>query len=531
VAERRASTTRPKPGEATPPPSGRHDVYVLLASFLNGAAVLVLEILGTRVISPYYGASIYVWSSLIGVTLAALAIGYWAGGWVADRRPPLAAFAVETTAAALVVILIPAMRKAVLAGTTPLGLRAGSLTSAAILFGPPLVLLSMTGPAAIRLVTREFTLLGRGVGTVYGVSTFGSMLGALGTGFVLVPSFSVRAILLGVALALLVVGATGMFLSGRPTSAVASIVSSVALGTVFMGLPAPPSNLVALVNSFYGEMKVLDVQDQRILLINGIDNGFVDKQTLEPVAAYLSYVTYLPRARPEARRALCIGLGVGTVPRALRLRYGMQVDAVEIDPQIVALARRYFGLPAEVNVAVEDGRTYVERTDARYGFVVLDAFRSETHPVHLFTREFFASVDRILEPGGILAINLVAFPYGEHTATWRSVYRTVAERFRFVRMFIVGDVRPEEAQQRANIWLFASREALPDPASLAPSEPKEKETLTAMSARELSPTGEGGFLLTDDYNPMDDLQRELFVAWRDDVIAHGQSVLLFDGTR
>src|SRR5439155_6400937 len=131
---------------------------------------------------------------------------------------------------------------------------------------------------------REFTVLGRGVGTVYGVSTAGSMLGALLTGFVLIPSFSVRTILLGVALALLVVGSMGLFLARRPTSAVASTVSGVALGTLLMGLPAPPSNLVALVNSFYGEMKVLDVQERRILLINGIDNGFVDKQTLEPAA-------------------------------------------------------------------------------------------------------------------------------------------------------------------------------------------------------------------------------------------------------
>src|SRR5207249_9329099 len=128
VSVMRPPTTRERgPVAASSPRRPAHEAYVLLASFLIGGTILVLEILGTRVISPYYGASIYVWSSLIGVTLAALAIGYWTGGWVADRRPPLSAFAVETTAAALFVILIPSMRKAILAGTTPLGLRAGSL--------------------------------------------------------------------------------------------------------------------------------------------------------------------------------------------------------------------------------------------------------------------------------------------------------------------------------------------------------------------------------------------------------------------
>src|SRR5262249_30227921 len=183
--ERRARDQKPtSPSRSRP---ALEEVYVILACFLIGAIILVVEIVGTRVISPYYGASVYVWSSLIGVTLASLALGYFLGGWAADRWPHLPAFAFEVVGGAVWLLLVPWMRHGVLAATTSLGLRLGSLVSAALLFAPALVILSMTGPIAIRLVTTDFTFLGRGVGKIYGISTAGSMIGAILTGFVLIP--------------------------------------------------------------------------------------------------------------------------------------------------------------------------------------------------------------------------------------------------------------------------------------------------------------------------------------------------------
>ena len=528
MSDRRRATKRR-------PASPDHTPYLLLASFVTGSAVLVLEMLGTRVIGPYYGASVYVWSSLIGVTLAALALGYWAGGYVADRWPQLTAFAVEVTAAGLFVLMIPSLHKAVLSATTPLGLKAGALVSATVLFGPPLLLLSMTGPVAIRLVTSEFTMLGWNVGRIYGVSTLGSTLGAIVTGFFLVPVFAPRAILVGVALTLVIVGAIAMLIERRVASAVAVAVVGVGLAVLLAGSPEPPSNLVYMTNSFYGELKVLDAQERRVLFINGLDNGYVNRRTFESLTPYTTYVAYLAAARPAARRALCIGLGVGSIPRSLHIRYRMDTDVVEIDPQVAGIARRYFGLPDDIPVFVDDGRTFVEHARSRYGFVVLDAFSSDVHPVHLFTREFFASVDGVLEPGGVLAMNIAAFPYGEHSRAWLSVYRTLAERFRFVRVFKGQDVRPEETDRWANLFLVASHDPLPDPADLAAPGKEDADVLATMAARELLPEQAGGadrsVVLTDDYNPMDDLQRELFVAWRRHVIENTQSVLLFDGTR
>jgi spermidine synthase len=517
AAAARAAALRP---DASPRST---EAYVLAASFLVGGIILVVEILGTRVVSPYYGASIYVWSSLIGVTLGALTIGYLAGGWAADRWPALTAFGAEIVGGALYLLLVPWLRKTILVATTPLGLKAGSLASAALLFGPPLILLGMTGPSAIRLVTTDFTWLGRGVGKVYGVSTLGSMLGAILTGFVLIPSFAVPTLLITCAVVLLAAGGIGLVLARRSLGGAAALAAAVLAAGSAVRSPLPASNVLYAGNSFHGEIKVIDVKANRILLIDGVDNGFVDRVSMESRAPYISSFAYLPKARPEAKRALCIGLGAGSVPRTFALRHGIATEVVEIDPEIVRIAHRYFGFPADIPVIVEDGRTYVERTPERYDFVVLDAFRAETHPAHLFTREFFARVDAILVPGGVLAINMAGLPEGPGSAAWRSVRRTLAERFAHVRAF--AGVQRESATTRfTNLFVVASQEALPDPAG--------DPALETLARNEIQPgADDGAVVLTDDYNPLDDLQRSVLVAWREDVIRQAQAVLLFDGTR
>ncbi len=167
---------------------------------------------------------------------------------------------------------------------------------------------------------------------------------------------------------------------------------------------------------------------------------------------------------------------------------------------------------------VDDGRTYVERTAERYDFVVLDAFHAETHPVHLFTREFFARVDAVLSPGGILAINMGGIPAGEGSAAWRSVRRTLAERFAEVRTF-AAPTPPEAPTRLTNLFLVASQQTLPTPAG--------DPALTKLAANEIhAPRDDDAVVLTDDYNPVDDFHRAVLAAWRESVIQYAQPILL-----
>jgi len=387
----------------------------------------------------------------------------------------------------------------------------------------------MTGPLAIRIVTSEFTVLGRGVGRVYGVSTLGSMVGAITTGFVLIPAFSVRSLLVGVAIVLLVLGSGGLLLVRRPLAAAGTSALAVLAGLLLTTTAVRPSNVLYLGNSFYGELKVVDTRDLRILLINGVNNGMVDRQSFGSLATYIAYFGYLPAARPQAMRALFIGLGPGSAPRDFHLRRRIATEVVEIDPAILTIARRYFDFPADLPVFIEDGRRYVERTANKYDLVVLDAFNTDTHAAHLFTREFLASVDRILAPDGVFAINMVGMPYGE-PAAWHAVFATLKERFTFVRLFLTDDLSPRDVTRYTSMVFTASRGALPSPASLTGRDIRETEMFSRMERREMPPPGIGGVVLTDDYNPLDDFQRRLFVLWRQDVIRTTKGVLLFDGS-
>jgi hypothetical protein len=257
--------------------------------------------------------------------------------------------------------------------------------------------------------------------------------------------------------------------------------------------------------------------------------GRVDRATFETLSPYVTYFAYLPAARPKAGRALFIGLGSGSAPRAFVVRHHIGVEVVEIDPSIVRVARRYFGFPADVPVIVDDGRRYVDHTTSRYDFVILDAFNAETHAAHLFTREFFASVSRVLSRDGIFAINMVSMPYGA-PAAWRAVYTTLKERFAYIRVFLGDDLGPGDVTRYTNLFFVASREPLPAAGAMTGRDQLEAVILSSMAKREMVVAPGPGIVLTDDYNPLDELQRRLFIDWRRDIIRRSGSVLAFDGS-
>ncbi len=180
--------------------AGRYGLY--LTVFLTGAAVMVVELLGTRMIAPFYGASLYVWSSLISVTMIALALGYFCGGRWADRTKRTG-LSMIIAMAALMILLIPWVTRPVLLATDPLGLRAGSFVSALVLFSPCLTLLGMVGPFAIKLATTRLEGIGASSGNIYAISTLGSVIGTLVLGFFLFPLVGSREILIGLSLVLL----------------------------------------------------------------------------------------------------------------------------------------------------------------------------------------------------------------------------------------------------------------------------------------------------------------------------------------
>ena len=159
--------------------------------FISGAAVLAIEILGTRILGPFYGVSLYLWSALISVTLIALSVGYAVGGWWADRGASRINLYYIVAGAGIWTLVIPWIRGAVLTVAEPFGLRFAVLVAAFVLFFAPLALLGMVSPYAIKLKARDVSIVGRSAGNIYAVSTVGSVAAALLTGFFLIPNVGV----------------------------------------------------------------------------------------------------------------------------------------------------------------------------------------------------------------------------------------------------------------------------------------------------------------------------------------------------
>lgn len=501
------------PGPAAPAPAR---ALVLTTAFMTGACVLVVEIAGARVVAPLYGSGLYSWSALISVTLAALSLGYWAGGRLADRRPEPALFFGGILLAGLLVVAIPWVASTVLRITEPLDPRLGVLLSAVLLFFPPLALLGGVSPFAIRLARPPAGEVGGISGLVFAVSTVGSLIAALATGFVLIPNLGVRSILALTGTALVLIAAAGFLGTRRRGSAALAGVLVLASLFAWRGGSAGESSrglrIVERTPSFFGYLRVVENDLVRILTVNGIGQNYVRRDAPELHSAYLTFLAVVPRltgAPPDARTALLIGLGAGELVGLLE-REGVNLTVVELDPRIEELARRHFGLrlPRE-QIRFADGRAFLERDRATYDFVFMDAFLGEEVPGHLFTREAFTAIRRRLAPGGVLAINYTTIPNGEDV---QAVARTLQAVFPHVRAFTDGS----PATELASLVLVASSE----PLQLDPADDLARATADLFLTHESRLDTGRSRILTDDFNPIQTYRLGATRSWRRAMIAH-----------
>lgn len=486
-----------KPAAATPLP------FLLICLFCTGLCSLVLEIVGTRLISPFYGSSIYTWSALITTTMVALSVGYAWGGRLADRDPHLTLFARMLAASGGTIAVVPILREPVLRATAPLGLLAGALAAAMVLVGPALVLLGMMGPIVTRLTATGAADAGRRSGDAWAVSTVGSVFGAALAGFVLIPMWPCTRILWLTAAVLLALGAWGAWLSARriPTASLAATAAVLVLAVRAGSSPHPA--VLERVESLYGRVEVVDGGEHLFLLVNGTNQSQMDKKTGLSTTVYARSIQWARALRPKAERALILGLGAGLLPTALE-RTGLTVDSIEIDPEIVRAARKHFGYAPKGRTIVGDARAQLEALDERWDILALDAFGSESPPTHLFTAEAFTRMRESLTRDGVLAVNLVSGLEGAEGRPWRATYKTLAGVFPNVRVFVGAQPAPG----LFNVLFFASTGGVDAPASAAPAD--ARAAVADMLLMELTPKGGPAGMsdvleMTDDHVPLDSL--------------------------
>lgn len=423
--------------------------YLLATVFLSGAAVMVVEMTAVRLLQPFFGSTNWVWTNVIAVVLAALALGYSTGGRLAEKRPSATLLFTLLAAGGLLVTATAPLATPVaewlqpgrtdLEGVVGVLVR-GSLVASLVLFAPAMFLLGTVSPMAVRLLAEAGA--GRAAGRVFSVGTVGSIVGTYLPQVWLVQEFGSRRTFLVAAAMLLVPALIGLFVFGGRRGAATAAVAVIAAAPVAAFAEAAPGRAVPLLRnggtarmlaeqeSAYQYLTVREdaypTQTERLLTIN---EGVYTYHSLEVVGRVLTNSRYyddysllpllLDLPRDSALRGCVVGLACGVTPRQWRHfwegPYRLEVDGAEIDPVVMDLGRAFFHLPPAdapwLRAYAMDGRHLLaalpeERT---YHMLVVDAFANELYiPFHLGTREFFRLCRDRLEPGGLFAMNVYA---------------------------------------------------------------------------------------------------------------------------
>jgi spermidine synthase len=387
--------------------------------FCAGAASLATEIAAARLLAPYYGSSTVVWANVIGLVLASLSLGYWLGGRLADRRPsPRVLGAIVLAASVLIAGVTFAARPLLdisVEGLDQLSAGAviGSFFAVLLLFAPPVTLLGMVAPFAIRLAISTVADVGSVAGRLYALSTIGSLLGTFVSALVTIPVIGTqRTLLLSAALVAL---AGSLLLGPRWLLVAAGIAALLAVPT---GAIKPQAGLLHEEESLYQYIQVVQRGDAHRLYLNeGIAVHSVWRaDELLTGGVWDTFLALPPLLGRPPERVAILGNAGGTTARAFGRFYpNARIDGVELDGAVSQVGRRYFGLGdnPRLEVHTADARPFLRRTDVRYDLIVVDAYRPPYVPFYLATREFFALARDRLKPGGAIALNVATVP-GDH---------------------------------------------------------------------------------------------------------------------
>ena len=536
----------------------RSTLAVGVAVFLAGAVLLGVEIAASRVLAPYFGNSLFVWGALIGVVLAGLSTGYYLGGAVADRLPTARLLLGTIGLAALLVLAIPFVDDWVLEQVVEWdpGPRLSPLVAAIALFAVPSIVLGSVSPIAVRLSARSLERLGRTAGSLYALSTAGSIAGTFATAFWLIPELGTDQVLAVGALGLLIAAAAvaagqglavelavALALAGASVGAVVSLAPE--QGGRLEGAaarnwspidrpraePAPRTaedaasasessgfDVVEAKDTRYHRMVIAEDDQTRYLRFdNSFQSAMYKDDPFETRFTYTDYLSLGLAYRPEAKRILFVGLGGGSAPKRMWRDFpNLQLQVVELDPEVVSAAYRWFALPRSnrLQVDTEDGRRWLTKHDERWDVIVLDAFYSDSVPFHLTTHEFMELVQRRLAPGGVVVANMIGSVTGTQSKLLRSMVRTYRTVFPTVALHpVFEDGDGHDPTELRNVIVVATEGAEPTKAFLTQrwSELRERAK-TAPDLRQAIANRWQRFvptrdvpILTDDYAPTDAL--------------------------
>jgi len=434
--------------------------FYRISAFVSGTSVMAVELAASRLLAPYFSSSLPVWSVIIGLIMAAMAFGNYRGGKLADRAVAKGSDTLlyrRMLIAALWIAVIPLVGKylivavaaiaAVVAGSQVIVV--GSILACLLLFTVPMVLLGMVSPFLVRVASARVdeadvedargkdvddkdgsssssssSNTGAVIGSIYAWGTLGSILGTFLASFVTIPDAGVARtyLLFAVALAALVL-IHELATHAKWWLAAVVLVCCLALLAAPLGANYAfwEKGMLYQGESSYNYLQVS--QDdyaryfstnvlfgvQSLLPLQYLEGQNKDQPTGEYYDGMIGACGLLANFKPgRPIHALMLGLGTGTCPALLQAALpGSTCTGVELDSKIVSVARKYFALsPADCQVVVGDGRSYIQQHSQKYDLIMVDAYQDVSVPFYMASKEFYTLAASRLAPGGVLVANV-----------------------------------------------------------------------------------------------------------------------------
>lgn len=425
--------------------------YFIIA-LLEGCTVLAVEILGGKMITAIFGSSLFVWTSVIGITLTALTIGYFIGGRISAGSNAENMLFHFLLLCSLLIVLMPILAHPVIRFCTGMGVLRGALFSTILLISPPLICLGTITPIVIHLASKKIESAGKISGFVYALTTIGGIVTTFLLGFFIVPQWGITYPLLTFSI---IIGyyTAYLFYSKARMLVLSLFVVIFLMETVFLITKKNIKYHGAFTKLYekeglLGQLKVADYNQQseapnRRLFINGISQTFVDKTTYRnSLWDYPHIISSIATMAPYRNHAAVFGVGGGSVAKELT-ELGFQVDAIDIDKRMFELATRFFFLSrSKVKFTIDDARHYFRTCKKKYDVVVIDLLNGEVQPSYVFSIESFLEVRKMLTTDGIIIIEFQSNPKGIAS---HSIFKTLSRAGFFVYYTQNGDVQSDAA--------------------------------------------------------------------------------------
>ena len=474
--------------------------------FVCGAAVMILEMTGSRILAPYLGTSIFVWTSLIGIILGCLSLGYGWGGKIADRRPDPRIFSNIIFLSAAWIAMVAFASDAVLSflQSQIRDIRLGAVFSSMILFGVPGVLLGMVSPYAVRLKLTRLETSGAEVGRLYAVSTIGSIAGTFLAGFVLIAYFPnpvilcILAAILGLCAVLadraLPIIKIIFILFSALGAASAGYASQIFYGPDFVDVNTPYNRVWILKDTDYATGRPI-----KAMRINGSHSSAVYLDSEDLVFQYAKFYRLAEHFKPHFKSAVLLGGAAYSYPKYFLNTFPQAaLDVVEIDPRLTDLAKQHFGLKDDPRLHIyhQDGRTFLNSAAPKYDIFFGDAFNSiYSIPFHLTSVQAAKKIYGLLAGDGVVLINIISAIEGSQGKFLRAEYHTFRSVFPQVYLF---PVQADKGRAVQNIVLIALKTSARP--AFSSEDPELNQYLKHLWQGEI-PRDQP--LLTDDFAPVE----------------------------